>query len=72
MTHEFLLHLHRRSGLIEPGTIGVAERMPPDSFLEADELRNPFELPLAQTLLVERLPCPRIGECPILVLGIAW
>ena len=28
VTHEFLLYLHRRSGLVQPRTIGVAERMP--------------------------------------------
>ncbi len=30
MTHEFLLDLHRRSGLVQPRTIRVAERVPAD------------------------------------------
>ena len=28
VTHEFLLHFHGRSGLVQPRTIGMAEGMP--------------------------------------------
>jgi hypothetical protein len=31
MTHQFLLHLHWRTGLVQPRAVRVAERMPPDS-----------------------------------------
>src|SRR5208337_4483418 len=30
VTHEFLLHAYWRSSLVQPSTIGVAERMEPD------------------------------------------
>ena len=30
MPHQFLLHLHRSSGLVQPRTVRVAERVPTD------------------------------------------
>jgi hypothetical protein len=30
MTHEFLLHFHRRAGLIKPGPVRVTEGVPAD------------------------------------------
>jgi hypothetical protein len=30
MTHQFLSHLHRSSGLVQPRTVCVAERVPAD------------------------------------------
>ncbi len=30
MPHQFLLHFHRSSGLVQPRTVRVAERMPTD------------------------------------------
>jgi hypothetical protein len=31
VTHQLLLHLHRRAGLVQPRTVRVAERVPADS-----------------------------------------
>jgi hypothetical protein len=31
VSHQFLLHLHRSSGLVQPRTIRVAERVPADA-----------------------------------------
>ena len=69
MTHQFLLHLHRRSRLIEPRAIGMAEGVPTDSLRETDEFGDPAKLTLLQALLVVRLAGLRIGENPILILG---
>ena len=70
MTHQLLLHLHRSARLIEPGTVRVAERMPPDPVRQADEFGNPVELMLLEAFLVEGLPGLWIGEDPIPIFGI--
>ncbi len=70
MTHQLLLHVHGSTGLVQPRTVGVAERMPPDAVRQADEFGNPVELMLLEAFLVEGLSGLRIGEDPISILGI--
>src|SRR5580658_2749867 len=69
MTHQFLLHLHWSTRLIEPGAIAVAKSVPPDILPKTGKLRSPFDLLLLQALLVVRPPCDRICKKPILVSG---
>src|SRR5258708_32314730 len=69
MTHQFLLHLHWSTRLIEPGAIAVAKSVPPDILSKPSKLRSPFDLRLLQALLVVRPPCDWIGKKPILVSG---
>ena len=71
MTHKFLLHLHRRSGLVQPRAVSVAERVPADCtvppcsdlalFMDRQTVlhvgRSPYTDPfLISTLLSIRLP----------------
>ncbi len=62
MSHQLLLHLHGSACLVQPRTVGVAERMPPDAVRQADEFGNPVELMLLEAFLVEGLSGLRIGE----------
>ena len=58
LTHELLLHFHRRSGLIEPRAVGVPEGMPTDQvyFSRAPESlaaeKQKQELPLKKAKAV--------------------
>ena len=70
MTHQLLLHLHRSARLVVPGTVGEAERMPPDPFRHTDEFGHPAKLAILEALLVIRLPGLWVGEDPILILGL--
>src|ERR1700677_1485504 len=69
VTHQLLLHLHRSARLVEPRTVGMAEGMPPYPVGKTDEFGDPAKLALLEALLVVRLPCLRIGEYPIPILG---
>jgi hypothetical protein len=53
MTHQFLLHFHWRSGLVQPRTIRVAERMP--TYRRVPSSGNP-------SLVVDREPLAVGGE----------
>src|SRR5271170_4568932 len=56
MPHQFLLHLHRGSGLVQPRTVRVAERVPTDfSELPSGEL----------SWLVDLNPLPIRGGLPL-------
>jgi hypothetical protein len=62
MTHEFLLHFHRRAGLVKPGAIGMAEGMPADIGSQLGCFCCAFDLRLLQAFLVIGPFGDRIGE----------
>jgi hypothetical protein len=69
MSHEFLLHLHRRSSLVQPRAVRVAERVPADAAEERDQnLRNFKE---SMEILATRNDCTPLPPSPAAMASIS-